>query len=78
MHPSQAVLEIAYIAGYRHIQAVRQRIEKEFGKTFAEKETVLINKALATGNWSWEVYGDFVLWYLQEWVKEKKKGKNSA
>ncbi len=73
MHASQAVLEIAYITGYRHIQSVRKRIEKELGKKFAEKETVLINQALATGNWSWEVYSDFVLWYLHECVKEKQK-----
>lgn len=66
MHITQAVMELGYIAGVRLVENVRKRIKKEFGEEFVNKEQVLINKTLAMGNWSWEVYEEFVIWYLKE------------
>ena len=66
MHITQAVIELAYISGLKHLKNTRKRIKEELGEQFVTQNEALINKALATGNWAWDVYSDFVLWYLKE------------
>ncbi|MBD3259790.1 hypothetical protein GF371_04135 [Candidatus Woesearchaeota archaeon] len=67
----QAMFELAYIAGDELVKNVRERIEKEFGAEFVALNQAHINEALASGCWAWEVYPDFVIWYLKNVKKEQ-------
>jgi len=66
----QAMFELAYIAGDELVKKVRERIEKEFGVEYVALNQAFINEALASGCWAWEVYPDFVIWYLKNVKKE--------